>query len=836
VNPLPIDAVLPEVVQLVVSGRPVVLEAPPGAGKTTRVPIALARALGGTGDVVVLEPRRLAAKMAARRMADELGEPLGETVGYQVRFERVAGPRTRVHLVTEGVLTRRLVADPRLSGVQVVVLDEFHERHLHGDVALALVARLRKTVRPDLCIVVMSATLDTAPVARFLDAVTVRCEGRRFAVGVEHAPAPDDRPLASQVASGVRSALQGSADGHVLVFLPGALEIRKATEACQRLAAEHDARLLPLHGDLGPDDQDRAVAPSRQRKIILATNVAESSVTVEDVVAVVDTGLARVATHDPWSGISSLKTAKVSQASATQRAGRAGRTREGRSIRLYTLADYKTRLEHDPPEIARADLAQTLLELAASGIRDLEWFEAPPEAALEAARTLLRKLGALDAEGRASTLGQDLAKLPLHPRQGRVLREAEARGASASGAIVAALLGERDLRVEQRARLTGAAGSRDAATEPSDVLAVLSLFREAEASGMRDSMLRTLGLDAFRTRTVAMTAKRIAGRGRDASTLDAVAEDLALQRAILAGYPDRVAKRGKGRALALAYGGSAELHEDSVVRHAPWMVAVGAETVRGSVVVRLASAIEPEWLIDLAPEEVVERDETVWDAAAERVVARSRMTWGGLVLHESEREPEGDEASALLASQAAAKGWHVFDESGAVAKWLARASFARSQMGEAAALPEELALQAFASLSHGRRSFRELREANLVAELEQSAPPTLMTELRAFAPEHVQLPGGRRLLVHYDAERPPWVESRLQDFFGMATTPTVAKGRVPLVLHLLAPNRRAVQVTTDLAGFWARHYPAIRKELARRYPRHSWPDDPLRAAPPAPRR
>ncbi|HYG68817.1 MAG TPA: helicase-related protein, partial [Anaeromyxobacteraceae bacterium] len=409
-TPLPIDPVLPEIVAALRGGRSLVVEAPPGAGKTTRVPRALHDAgLSRAGEIVVLEPRRLAARLAARRVAEELGERLGETVGYQVRFEEVAGPRTRIRFVTEGLLTRRFLSDPALSGVAAVVLDEFHERHLAGDLALALLRRLQATARPDLKVVAMSATLDAAPVAAFLGAPAVRSEGRRFDVGIEFLSpeeAARDERLEALVARAVRRVVREEPDGHVLVFLPGAAEIRRAREALAAFASDGGIELLPLHGDLPPDEQDRAVRPSARRKVILSTNVAETSVTIEGVVAVVDSGLARVASHSPWSGLPTLEVRKVSRASAAQRAGRAGRTRPGRAIRLYTRHDHDARPAFDLPEIQREDLSETLLAVAALDARELEWFEAPPPAALEAARTLLVRLGATDGSGALTELGR----------------------------------------------------------------------------------------------------------------------------------------------------------------------------------------------------------------------------------------------------------------------------------------------------------------------------------------------------------------------------------------------------------------------------------------------
>ncbi|HEX8908624.1 MAG TPA: helicase-related protein, partial [Anaeromyxobacteraceae bacterium] len=549
-DPLPIDALLPEVVSALRAGPALVVEAPPGAGKTTRLPPALlAAGLAGAGEVVVLEPRRLAARMAARRVAAELGERPGETVGWQVRFEDVSGPRTRLRYVTEALLTRRLLSSPDLPGVGSVVLDEFHERHLDGDLALALLRRLAAR-RRDLKLVVMSATLDAGPVARFLGAPALRSEGRAFPVEVEHlAPeeAARDQRLEERVASAVRRALREEPDGHVLVFLPGAAEIRRAREALSGLTL---AEVLALHGDLPPEEQDRAVAPSARRKVILSTNVAETSVTIEGVAAVVDSGLARVAAHSPWSGLPTLELRKVSRASAAQRAGRAGRTRPGRCLRLYTRHDHDARPEFDLPEIRREDLAGTalalaLLDLSAEPQEEL-WLDPPPPAAWEAAGALLRDLGALDAAGGVTELGRRLARFPLHPRLARLVVAAEDAGAGAQGALLAALLGERDIRLFEPGRLSGghSPARRDVPTGPSDLLELASLFEEAARARFADGALRRLRLAPGAVQAVDRARRqleRLVGRPRRTSTATSTEE--ALLRATLAAFPDRVARR-----------------------------------------------------------------------------------------------------------------------------------------------------------------------------------------------------------------------------------------------------------------------------------------------------
>jgi ATP-dependent helicase HrpB len=879
---------LPDLVAALRARPSAVVEAPPGAGKTTRVPPSLLEAgLAGEGEIVVLEPRRLAARMAARRVAAERGEAPGETVGWQVRFEEVAGPRTRIRYVTEALLTRRLLGDPQLARVGAVVLDEFHERHLHGDLALALLRRLQRGPRPDLKLVVMSATLDAGPVARFLGAAALRSEGRAFPVAVEYLSpqeAARDLRLEERVALAVRRVLREEPDGHVLVFLPGAAEIRRTREAL-RAASEAGVEVLPLHGDLAPEEQDRAVAPSTRRKVILSTNVAETSVTIEGVVAVVDTGLARIAAHSPWSGLPTLELRRVSRASLAQRAGRAGRTRPGRALRLFTQHDHDGRPEQDVPEIRREDLADTVLALSSLGALELEWLDAPPEAAWQAATALLRRLGALDVgpAGRLTALGEAMLRLPLHPRLARLVLAAGDLGAAREGALCAAVLGERDLRE----RWDGSGRGRVVApTGPSDLLELASLFEEAAHARFEEGRLRAMGLVPGAVRAVDRARAQIAqaarvareaawSRPRSGATAPpravaapppphpgggegaATAREQAVLAATLAAFPDRVARRrvpGSDE-VVLTGGGSARLAPESVVREAQLLVALDAEERRGradarggqrsgagasgGVVVRLASAVTQELLLDLFPASM--RYETVlrWNAGAERVDAWELLLYEDLVLEESRAATlDAERASAVLADAALARGARAFAAEGELDRLVARVAFAAAQepaSGLRAQDDEELAA-ALREACAGRRSFAELREAGLEASLLARLPPAARAALERLAPERVTLPGGRKVKVQYgDGSRPPWIESRLQDFFGMAEGPRLAGGRVPLVLHLLAPNQRAVQVTSDLAGFWERHYPALRRELMRRYPRHAWPEDPLRAQPPAPR-
>lgn len=813
----------------------VVLEAPPGAGKTTRVPPALLDAgLAGNGEIVVLQPRRLATRVAAMRVAEERGERVGETIGYQIRFEDLTGPKTRIRFLTEGLLTRRLVSDPSLRGVGVVLLDEFHERHIASDLALAMLKRLQQTTRPDLKLMVMSATLDAEPIAQWLGGVPrLRSEGRRFELTIEHLPADDDRWLDHQVLGALKRLLQAQLDGDVLVFLPGASEIRRATEACAELAKRHDLELHQLYGELSSAEQDRAIRPGKRRKVIFSTNVAETSVTIEGVAAVIDSGLARVAAHSPWSGLPTLKLQKISKASATQRAGRAGRTRAGTVLRLYTKGDFEQRPANDAPEIRRVDLAEAALALHGSGVtslRDFPFFEAPPPSSLEAADELLRLLGAVDAGGALTEAGRRLMRFPVHPRQGRLLVEAEKRGVASDGAAIAALLGEREIRQEVRSR-----GKRsDTLSGPSDLLELLDRFKEGQAVGARGA-----GLDSGAFASVERVHKQLA-RTLDTKRPAPKDPEEALMLSVLSGWPDRLAKRRRPKSpeLVLSGGGSATLDETSVVHDAELMVAVDAEERRGGVFVRLASKVEPEWILETTPEAITELDELQWNATAGRVDRVTRMSVGSVVLEETRKPAEPSEASAkVLAAAALAAGPQKFADPEALASLRARIDQLRVAYPEAAFPPMDDAFVrgVLETLCVGLRTFDEIREAGLLNAMQNGLTPAQAKLLSKEVPDRITLPGGRGVRVNYEPGKPPWIESRLQDFFGSLKGPTVCGGRVPVVLHLLAPNQRAVQVSTDLAGFWERHYPAIRKELMRQYPKHAWPEDPLTARPPPPK-
>ena len=764
------DAILPEVLASLEHTPNLVIEAPPGAGKTTRVPPALLGLV--KGEVIVLEPRRIAARMSARRVAFEAGEEVGGLVGYQVRFEDKTGPRTRLRFVTEGILTRRMMSDPTLRNVDAVVLDEFHERHLDGDLALALLKRLQRS-RPQLRLVVMSATLDAGPISKYLgDCPILRSEGRLFPLSVRHMPY-SPAPLHAQVRGAVETLQTAGHSGNILAFLPGAAEIRRTARECDSIARQAGLTVLPLHGDLTPAVQDRAVLPSSRRKLILATNVAESSVTVEGVSAVIDSGLVRRSTYSPWTGLPTLEISRISKASATQRAGRAGRTGPGQVLRLYPEEDFLLRPDHDLPEIQRADLAQLLLSLRAmkmSHLDDLEWLDPPPIEAVRIAESLLNRIGA------NGDLVQRLIRFPLHPRLARIVVESIDRGVAQDGCRVAAML------------------SLGVRSEKNDLLAVMDGPPDPQQREHTSQLLR-------------LTQGAKPSRHND--------DELLLS--VLSGFPDRVARRRSGSQLLLSSGVSAEL-----AGHAPsseFLMALDAEDRKENPqpLVRLVARVEPEWLLELFPDRIVETRVLEWNHISERVELVRSLLYDKLVLEESRGNAPDAEAATLLATKVMEAGIERFADKDALELFLARAAFAELD-------PPNIAGSVLA-LCAGLHSFSAFRDAakHVVPLLEQQVGPQRLAEL---APTSVRLPSGRQTKIHYETDRPPWIGSRLQDFFGMQETPRIGPGRTPLVVHLLAPNQRAVQTTTDLAGFWQRLYPQVRKELMRRYPRHQWPEKP----------
>jgi len=805
--PLPVDAIVPRLVEAVRRHGGAVLRAPPGAGKTTRVPGALLDAgLVGDGAVVVLEPRRIAARAAARRVAAERGAELGGDVGYQVRFERCMTRRTRIRFVTEGIFLRLLQEDPFLEGVGAVVFDEFHERSLDSDLALAMTRRLRADARNDLKLLAMSATAATAPAARFLDAPVLESEGFLHPVELHYRPPPPLRAIAEGTADVAREALRLT-KGDLLVFLPGVGEIRRAARALEGCGAE----VRELYGDLPPEEQDEALRAGMRRRVVLATNVAETSVTVEGVTAVVDAGYARVMMQDAGAGLPRLELRRISRASAAQRAGRAGRLAPGICLRLWPEAE---RIEEaETPEIARVDLAGAALQILAWGERDpraFPWFEAPEPERLDAARALLERLGAL-RDGAITPEGRVMARLPVHPRLARLLVEGHRRGAARPAAMAAAILSERDFQ-------RGPADHRS----DSDVWDRVQAMAGRE---VRRETGRYLSRAAEQLERLVFEELGDAGEGGG---------EEALLRAVFAAFPDRLARRREAgsRRGVLAGGRGVKLADASALQDPELFVCVDLDDSRTEALVWMASKVERGWL---PPEEVAAEVELEFDEALGRVRALRRTRFGGLLLDEQPAPLPGDErpGEALAAALRGDPERLLGLDAGEPAAWLARVRSLRGWMPELS-LPayDEVELRALLpDLCRGRASLAELAGAALLDTLRARLDARQRAALERHAPERIEVPSGSRVALLYEPGRPPVLAVRMQELFGLQATPRIAAGRVPVLLHLLAPNGRPQQVTEDLASFWNNTYPAVRAELKRRYPRHAWPEDPRAAAP-----
>ncbi|MGE3172942.1 MAG: ATP-dependent helicase HrpB [Planctomycetota bacterium] len=829
-DPLPIDELLPAITAAVREHGQLLLSAEPGSGKTTRAPAALLEA-GFDGGVVVLEPRRLAARAAAARVADELGVEVGGLVGYQVRGDRRIGRSTRLSFVTEGVLVRRLVQDPFLDGTAVVVLDEFHERHLEGDLALAMLREVRDTVRPDLRLCVMSATLDLQPLRAFLPgAPEIRGDGRLHPVRVEHEARRDDGPLEHRVRAMVDRALADT-PGDVLVFLPGIGEIARCEAALGNLAQRTGALVLPLHGRLAPRDQDLAIRPQPRRKVVLSTNVAESSLTIPGVTAVVDSGLCRELRFDRGRGVDVLALARISQASATQRAGRAGRTGPGVCYRLWTAGEERGMPARTQPDVERVDLCGPALQVRAFAGRDpreFAWFEAPPPAALQAADELLQQLGATDAAGKVTATGRDLLELPLHPRLGAVALAGRARGCAAAAATAAVLLSE----VDQLGREGGA-----------DLLHAAAVLAAAAARGLPAHLCRDAGVTPDQARAVLRTRDRLLPRdGRRDGGPDARDDDAALAACLLQGFPDRVAARPsrEGREAVMVGGRGVTLPPAADGHDLVLALRLHEAGRQQRSQVTVFAALDPLWLERdglLQPVADAELDE-----AQGRVVGVRTLCYRDLAL----RRARGGavppaRTAALLRPLLLRDPARWLGDQRATDAFVGRVEFLRQRMPELelpALGPEQVASAALQHLGDGT-DLRTVRDADLSGLLAGTLGPQQLQALQRHAPERVRLPSGRSIAIDYAAPAGPTVRARMQELFGLPSVAALAGGRVPLVLELLAPNHRPVQVTTDLPSFWANVYPTVRRELQRRYPRHSWPEDPRTApaeARPRPRR
>lgn len=821
---LPVDRELARVVEALRRHGSAVVCAPTGSGKSTRVAPALVDSFGGR--VWLLQPRRVAARALARRIAFERGVELGGDVGFRVRMERVESRSTRLVVATTGAFLAHFLGSAGLEGTSVVVLDEFHERSLETDLALALVHEARVGLGLDVRIVCMSATLDAGPLARFLgDAPVITSSGRQFDVAVEYLPALPGERDDDHLERAVRTWLLADDErGDALVFLPGAGEVRRAIERCGALLARAGRRALPLYGELSSAEQDAVFDDSGPPKVVFATNVAETSLTLPRVTRVIDSGRVRRARHDAARGLTQLDVERTSRASLEQRRGRAGRVAPGKCLRLFAPLEERAFPERDEPDVVRADLCDALLVLARTGAdpRTFGWFEAPPLASLEAAERVLVSLGAL-ARGRVTRLGERLAEQPLHPRLAALLLAGEELGCPVGAATAAALLSERDpfeARGGEPVELESDVTER--------VRALLCFERGAPlpraVPNLRDGPAR---------RVLDVRDRLLGGRRRNAAEED----DGALCEAIARAWIDRLCARRTTGAPGARYagGGGVELAPESRVTGAELFVAVElAQTKRGKdAQVRLASAVMREWLDPAGFETVVVAR---FDETNERVVEEREERWRGLVL--SRREAVGRAAAgdvdAALARAAAQEPRRALDLAAPEhEQWLAR-------VASLAGLWPELELPVFddarlavvaANVASGRRSFKEMRAAPLVDWLAAELTREQRSRLESLAPTHVQVPSGSRIRLTYEPGRPPVLAVRIQELFGLATTPTVAGGRTSVVVHLLAPNGRPQQVTTDLASFWRSAYHDVKKELKRRYPKHSWPDDPTSAPP-----
>jgi len=837
--PLPINDVLPELLTALGNHPAVVLRAPTGAGKTTRVPPAILDAgLVGAGKIVMLEPRRLAARAAAARMARETETALGKLVGYQVRFDSRISDSTRILVVTEGILLRQLQTDPFLEGVNVVLFDEFHERNLASDLALGMVRRIQQTVRPDLKIIVMSATLDPGPIAAYLgDAATIESLGRSHPVEVHYLKYRDQRSIIDLTVEGVQQVVSKT-PGHVLVFLPGVGEIHRTARELDDFTKRNQLLLFPLYGDLPPEAQDAVLLPSEQRKIVLATNVAETSVTIPGVTAVVDSGLARVLRFDPEAGLDRLALEPISQASADQRAGRAGRTGPGYCLRLWDERSHRLRPEFTDPEIRRVDLAGTVLQLknwGESSPLGFPWYESPRPEAIEQATLLLQRLGALTSEELMSRLGEAMVQLPVHPRIARMLILGHQSGESRRAAWLAALLEERDPFF--RSRHPGGKSSPPMMVthrSQSDVLDRLTSLEEAERGGNVEFPWGVLNRGAARqiamVRDQLLQLVKAIPRGAEAEA-NGTADDV-LSRALVAAFPDRVARRrSPGSEKGVMVGGrGVKLSPQSSVRSGELFLCVDVDGGQTDAMVRQASAVELEWLPESSLRKVTE---LFFHPTQKQVVARKREYFEDLVLSETPVPvPEGDDAGELLLNEAL-KAWEqVFPvENEDIQGFLQRIDALSRWMPELeiAPLDEAKKRELLANLCQRCRSFSELKKADWLSEMQSLLTWPQRQALDREAPATWLVPSGSSIRLKYESGSPPVLAVRIQEIFGMAETPRIAGGRVRVLLHLLAPNRQPQQVTEDLASFWANTYPGVRKEMARRYPRHPWPEDPLTA-------
>lgn len=820
ITALPVSAALPALREALAGQRNAVLHAPPGAGKSTGVPLAL---LGepwlGQRRIVMLEPRRLAARAVAERMAWLLGEKVGDTVGYRMRMDTKVGPRTRIEVVTEGILARLLQQDPALEATACIIFDEYHERSLQADLGLALALDSQRHLREDLRLLVMSATLDAAAVARLLgDAPVIGAAGLAHDVATHYLPRASDAPLDRQVSAAVLRALREEA-GDLLVFLPGAGEIRYVQQALAAAPLPAGTQLLALFGDLAPEEQQRAIRPAAagERKVVLATNIAETSLTIEGVRVVIDSGLERRARFDPASGMSRLETLQISRASADQRRGRAGRLGPGVCYRLWTEARQRTLVAHAPAEIVEADLAPLALELAAWGADagSLAWLDPPPPAPLAQARGLLHRLGALDDAGRITAHGRQMAALGVHPRLAHMLLRGRAAGAGATACALAALLSERDV-------LRGR--DRDA-----DIRSRLDLLGGNTAGTNAAALTRV-------RRTLRFYRRQL--RIGDEAAIDAGEVGWLLACA----YPDRIARArdGQGGRYQLSGGRGACFGEPQAIAASRYLVVADLDAGEREARIFLAAPLTAAEIDAHFGEEIREQEQIGWSAREQAVLAQRQRRLGELVLSEAPLpRPDPAAVSAAMIEGIRELGLDALPWSASLRNWQARVLLLRAtdtlapnpwpDVSDAALLVT--LEQWLAPWLAGITRREHLAKLDLGAALRALLDFPLQRRLEELAPTHLEVPSGSRIAIDYLDGASPSLAVRLQEMFGLQDTPRIAGGRVPLMLKLLSPARRPVQVTQDLKSFWEKGYHEVRRELKGRYPKHYWPENPYQAEP-----
>ena len=839
---LPIFEVEQRLLDAVRSSKRIVLTAPTGSGKSTQVPQMLLDAgLLGERQVVILQPRRLPTRMLARWVAEARGAKLGGEVGYQMRLDNATSSATRICYATEGVVLRRMLADPQLKDVAAIIFDEFHERHLYGDITLARALDIQQSRRPDLLIIVMSATLDVASVERYLAPCTgVSSEGRAYPVDIEYLPKPaGSTPIWNLAVAGLQRLVREQHEGDALVFMPGTYEIARTVDAA-RSALGGEFAVVPLHGELPPREQDAAVARGEKRKVVVATNVAETSLTIEGVRLVVDSGLARIPRYDPYRGINTLLIEKISRASADQRAGRAGRTAPGRCLRLWTVHEHSGRPSQEVPEVKRLDLAEVILTLKAAGIADVKnfrWLEAPEPRAVQRAEALLADLGAIEVAGGAITaMGRRMLEFPLHPRYARMLLASAEYDCVREIGLIAALTQGRDLllrrpgeRVEERREdiFTGAGDS--------DLFVLMRAWRYAEKNGFDAERCRRAGINVQAARQVGPLVEqffRIAREeGLDLSDKSAAPEGI--RRCVLVGFSDHLARRiGSTERCELVHGRRGVLTRDSAVKAPLFVASEIREVERGAarernlnVILNLATAVEKAWLDELFPGDVKQFRAVAFEAALKRVIVRSETRFRDLVIEEEAAgDATADEAAPILAREIADGRLKLEQWDDAVEEWILRVNRLREWMPELE-LPEIGGAdreEIVAHLCHGAVSYAEIRNRPVLPVVRSWLSRTQQAAVDEYAPERIKLPGGRTVKIAYAADAPPTIAARIQDLYGVREGFWIANRRVPVRIQILAPSNRPLQVTDNLALFWRETYPKLKPQLQRRYPKHEW--------------